>query len=153
MSVLKDLSNPFDYRHLSWLDTLVFLLDEFYTRLDWFVWALHKMLQRVKIKKYPSLCTVNFHSKFGFLERWPPPQKKTAILTPITNLTCRWTKGTISKTIKNWPETEARDVKIWFAVTFRGNKHGEGLAEDNLSFSLPFEKHDDCWWMRFTWTW
>ena len=37
MSVLKDLSNPFDYRHLSWLDTLVFLLDEFYTRLDLFV--------------------------------------------------------------------------------------------------------------------
>lgn len=22
--------------------------------------------------------------------------------------------------------------------------NGEGLAEDNLSFSLPFEKHDDC---------
>ena len=37
MSVLKDLSNPFDYPHLSWLDTLVFLLDEFYTRLDLFV--------------------------------------------------------------------------------------------------------------------
>ena len=106
MSVLKDLSNPFDYRHLSWLDTLVFLLDEFYTRLDLFVWALHKMLQRVKIKKYPSLCTYNFHSKFVFLDRWPPPQKKTAILTPITNLTC--TKVNQRYNFKDYKKTDQK---------------------------------------------